>query len=121
MDGAPGGWGRPTSSDEDYPASTKVGAALFTCVAPFLSLIAALMMMGNERNPVRRASLKLWAWVSGGLLALGVVILISVLASVAGSSGGSSSTKGPCTGGPKLGEPLTPLGHHRKTTDRSRQ
>jgi hypothetical protein len=97
----------------DYPSSQKTAAVLMTLVAPFLSIIAALVMMGSEQNPVRRASLKSWAWLSGSLLVIGFVIGLSLFVSFAGSVNGGGSSEGPCVGGPKMGEPLVQIGPNR--------
>jgi hypothetical protein len=82
----------------------KVGATLLTIFAPFIALIAALLMLGSERGPVKRAFLRTWAWISTGVLALGIFIAIGVLTSVAGSTH-NVDQGGECIGGPVIGAP----------------
>jgi hypothetical protein len=69
-----------------YDGTAVAGAVLATLFFPLIALIAALILMGNERSPARRSQLRTWAWASGGLMAFGVV-LFAVLASVALHSG----------------------------------
>ena len=83
-----------------------------TIFVPFIALIVALVMLGNETNPVKRAFLKTWAWASGGVLALFFVIGVIAFASVANSVP-TVSTNGPCEGGPILNAPGVPLGNNR--------
>ena len=52
------------------------GAAVAGAVFPLIALIAALLLLGNERDPQRRSQLRTWAWASGGLVALGVVLVV---------------------------------------------
>jgi hypothetical protein len=42
--------------DADYPSEYKLAAGLVTVIAPFVSLVAALIMRGSQSNPVRRAT-----------------------------------------------------------------
>jgi hypothetical protein len=101
--------------EDDYPGSTKAAAVLLTLVAPFLSLIAALVLMGQQQNSVKKATLKAWAWFSGTLLAIGAVIVIMFVAAAAShmGSGAGSDSSGPCQGGPKMGVPLEQIGPHK--------
>jgi amino acid transporter len=69
-----------------YDGAAVAGAVLATLFFPLIALIAALILMGNEKSPERRSQLRTWAWASGGLMVLGVV-LFAVLASVALHSG----------------------------------
>jgi hypothetical protein len=69
-----------------FDGAAVAGAVLATLFFPLIALIAALILMGNERSPARRSQLRTWAWASGGLMVLGVV-LFAVLASVALHSG----------------------------------
>ena len=105
----------PAPSDDDYPGTSKAIAVLFSIFAPFLSLIVALVLRGSERNPVRRASLKSWAWLSGALIALGIVIAIALVAAFAShtSSAGGTNSNGPCQGGPRMGAPGEQVGPHK--------
>jgi hypothetical protein len=71
----------PGTSEAGYNGTAVAGAVLATLFFPLIALIAALILLGNERNPQRRSQLRTWAWVSGGFMALGVV-LFALLASV---------------------------------------
>lgn len=77
---------------EPFSSLSLLGAAVLTLFAPVISLIAALVLMQQERITVRRDQLKTWAIVSGVWLAIGGLFLIIVVASVAG--GASSACKG---------------------------
>ncbi len=102
----------PASTDgERYQSGMTAGAVLLTVFAPFIALVAALIMLGSERSPVRRAFLRTWAWWSGGVLVVGTIIAISLFAAIA--SGTNTDEKGPCVGGPKLGAPGVQVGPHR--------
>ena len=65
---------RFTAPDDDYPGTTKAGGVLLTVFAPLFALIAALLLMGPERNPVRRESLKQWAWLSTAIMAIELLV-----------------------------------------------
>jgi hypothetical protein len=64
-----------------YTGAAVAGAVLGTVFFPFISLIAALLLQGNESDPRKKAQLRTWAWISGGWLVFGVVVTV-VLASV---------------------------------------
>ena len=86
-----------------YPGTTVAAAALATVVAPVLSLIAALFLLGRERDDTKRRGLRTWAWASGGWI--GVQVLAAVVIALVvwnGSSAAKTDTAGPCVGGPKL-------------------
>jgi len=68
-------------SEAGYNGPAVAGAVLATLFFPLIALIAALLLMGNENNPQKRSQLRTWAWASGGLMVLGIV-LFAVLASV---------------------------------------
>ena len=74
--------------DAGYNGPAVAGAVLATLFFPLIALIAALVLMGNESNPRKRSQLRTWAWWSGGLLALGVVIAVLVIGIGAGSGSG---------------------------------
>lgn len=98
--------------DADYSDSSKLAAGVLTLVAPFISLLAALMMRGSQSNPIRRASLRTWAIASGVWLAFGLVIGIIIIGSLANSSPHHApTTSGPCDGGPVLGASGVDVGH----------
>ena len=102
----------PAPADEGYSPGMKAGATLLTIFAPFIALIAALVMLGSEQGPARRAFLRTWAWISAGLLALALIVAITVIASVAGSTH-NVDPSGECIGGPMIGEPGISLGGGR--------
>jgi len=68
-------------AEAGYNGPAVAGAVLATLFFPLIALIAALLLMGNESNPRKRSQLRTWAWASGGLMVLGVV-LFAILASV---------------------------------------
>jgi phosphoglycerol transferase MdoB-like AlkP superfamily enzyme len=68
-------------SEPRYNGSAVAGAVLATIFFPLIALIAALILLGNERNPQRRSQLRTWAWTSGGFM-LFVFVLFLVLQSV---------------------------------------
>jgi Na+-driven multidrug efflux pump len=67
--------------DEPYPPGAIVGAAVATLVAPFISLLFALVLLSNATQPRRSAQLKTWAIASGVVLAIGAVIFLIVVGS----------------------------------------
>lgn len=93
--------GEPVPQDE-YPSSAVLGATLATLFFPLISLIVALVLIGQQRNERKRAQLKNWAWASAGWIALQFVIGLIVFAAVS-SSGPSVARSGPCVGGPEIG------------------
>jgi hypothetical protein len=98
--------------DADYPWEYRLAAGLLTVVAPFVSLVAALILRGSQSNPVRRATLRTWAVVSGAWLAVGLVIVVIVAASVGSAvSHNVPNTSGPCLGGPDMGSSGVSVGH----------
>jgi hypothetical protein len=62
--------------DAGYPGAAVAGAALATVFFPFIAVIAALLLQGNESDPRKRAQLRTWAWASGGWLLFGVVVAV---------------------------------------------
>jgi hypothetical protein len=71
----------PPQVDAGYGGASVAGAVLAALFFPFISLIAALLLLGAQTDPVKRSQLRTWAWVSGGWLVLGAVVFV-VLASV---------------------------------------
>ena len=102
--------GYPPGQGADYDAGIKVAGALFTAVLPFFSLIAALALRGAEANPLRRASLRTWAIVSGAWLAAQVLVAVIAIASIAHSVP-QVDHSGPCIGGPAPGAEGVPVGN----------
>ncbi len=86
--------GTPVDSPGPYPQTSVLLAVLLTLAAPFISLIAALALMQDQRIQARREQLKSWAIASGVWLVVGGVLFIAIVASIAG---GSSSAG--CKGG----------------------
>lgn len=74
-----------------------VAAAIGTLVAPFVSLIVALVMRSSEASAKRRDQLKTWAIVSGVWLAVGAVGFLAAVGAIFGSVSGGTS--GDCKGG----------------------
>jgi hypothetical protein len=72
-----------------YSGAAVAGAVLATFFFPLFSLIAALLLLGGQTNPDKRASLRMWAWASGGWILLQLVVVIALIGSVAHSSGDS--------------------------------
>jgi hypothetical protein len=68
-------------SDAGYNGPAVAGAVLATLFFPFIALIAALLLQGNESDPRKRAQLRTWAWWSGGWLVFGAVFVV-VLSSI---------------------------------------
>ncbi len=72
---------------------------------PLISLIAALLLMGRQTNPLRREVLRRWAILSGGIIAVELVIVLVALATIASSFNDGVDHSGPCQGGPEVGAP----------------
>jgi hypothetical protein len=108
----PGPSGYPSAAGDPagYDTVSKVVAVLLTVSVPFIALILALVLRASEANPVRREALRAWAIGSGAWLAVGLLIGIIAIASVA-SSGPHVSHSGPCVGGPAPGATGQPVGH----------
>lgn len=112
----PGSWPGPVGGSPvgipagDYDGGAKTGAVLLAFFIPLVALIIALVLRSSESSPVRRASLRIWALVSGVWLGVGLLIAIIALAAVA-SSGPKVSHTGPCIGGPAMGGTGTPVGN----------
>jgi hypothetical protein len=66
---------------ERYTGAEIAGAVVLTLIFPLIGLIAAFILLNGESNLAKRSSLRSWAWVSGGLMVLDVVVLV-LLASV---------------------------------------
>jgi hypothetical protein len=81
-------------SADPYPQTNVMLAAILTLFAPFISLVAALLLTQEQRNPVRRQQLKKWAMASGAWLVIGGVVVIAGLTAL---TGGASSSA--CKGG----------------------
>jgi hypothetical protein len=116
----------PTTPVDDAPyiGAPVVGAALGTIFFPLLSLIAALVLQGSTTSPQKKAQLRMWAWISGGWLAAGLLIFIMALVAFgvfasavvdhAHSGFGPNPTQpgrsgSPCRGGPQMSAIATPI------------
>ena len=66
---------------ERYTGGEIAGAVLGTLFFPPIGLVAALVLLNRESNPAKRSSLRSWAWVSGGLMVLDILVVV-VLAGV---------------------------------------
>jgi len=64
----------PEASGSGYTGAPVVGAVLATVFFPFIALIAALLLQGSESDPLKKAQLRTWAWISAGWLAFGFVV-----------------------------------------------
>ncbi len=93
-----------TAGNWGYPGASVVGAVLATFFFPLISLIAALLLLGGQTDPVKRAALRTWAWASVGWIGLQVVMVLVLAATFFRSSDASPSIdrKGPCVGGPEM-------------------
>jgi len=67
--------------DTGYEGAAVAGAALATVFFPFFALVAALLLQGGQSDPRKKSQLRSWAWWSGGLLVLELVVFL-VLQSV---------------------------------------
>ena len=74
----------PVAQDE-YPGTTVAAAVLATIFFPLISLIVALVLMGQQRNERKRAQLRTWALASGGWIAFQFVIGFVFFLAVASS------------------------------------
>jgi hypothetical protein len=95
----------PTPGERAYPSSTLAAAAVATLFFPVISLIAALFLLGNERNPGKRSMLRTWAFAAAGFLVLqALVVLLAFVTFASGSAGDIGIDRsGPCIGGPEIG------------------
>jgi heme A synthase len=72
--------------EEAYAGPTVAAAVLMSLFFPLISLIAALFLLGRERNPAKRSSLRTWAIATVVLLALQILIGIGLLTAVSSGS-----------------------------------
>ena len=63
-------------SDEGYSGAAFLGAVILTIWLSPVALIAALLLMRGEPSPRKRSQLRVWAWISGLLVAIGVVLVV---------------------------------------------
>jgi cytochrome bd-type quinol oxidase subunit 2 len=74
--------------DGGYPGPVVLGAAIATVFFPVISLIAALMLRGGERNLRKRSQLKTWAWASFAFLAVQALFFVTLLLGLAAGGSG---------------------------------
>ena len=77
-------------AQDGYPGTTVAAAALATVAFPLISLIVALFLVGGQPNERKRSQLRMWAWASGGLIVVWVLLVLGLV----GVSGGSSVDEG---------------------------
>jgi hypothetical protein len=71
-----------------YNGAAVAGALLATLFFAPIALIAALILLGNERSPQRRSQLRTWAWASGGLMVVGALLFTLQFVGSGSGSGG---------------------------------
>jgi hypothetical protein len=91
----------PAEGDSGYTGAAVAGAILATLFFPLISLIVALLLLGSQSDPRKRASLRMWAWSSGGWMILQVIVVIAIATSI--SHGSTVDRSGLCQGGPDPG------------------
>ena len=92
------------SAHEPFPGPTVAGGVLGSIFFPVISLIAALILMGREANPIRRETLRRWAVLSGGLIAAQALLVIIALATALSAFNGTDFDRNKeCSGGPVMG------------------
>jgi hypothetical protein len=84
--------------EEGYPSSSVAGAVVATLFFPIFALIAALMLLGGQKNPHKRAMLRNWAWASAAWTVVPAVALIVLASTTLGSSHSGIDRSGPCVG-----------------------
>jgi heme A synthase len=71
-----------TPTDDRYPGSTVAAAVLMSLFFPLISLIVALFLLGRERSPGKRSSLRTWAIATAALIVVQILIAIGLFAAV---------------------------------------
>ncbi len=66
----------PSQEPAGYAGAAVAGAVLATLFFPFIALIAALLLQGGQTDPRKKSQLRTWAWVSGGWMLLGVLLVV---------------------------------------------
>lgn len=75
-------------TEPGYNGAAVAGALLATLFFAPIALIAALILLGNERSPQRRSQLRTWAWASGGLMVVGALLFTLQFVGSGSGSGG---------------------------------
>jgi hypothetical protein len=63
-------------AEAGYTGAAVAGAVLATLFFPFIALIAALLLQGNQSDPRKKSQLRTWAWASGGLMLLDLLLVV---------------------------------------------
>lgn len=71
-----------------YDSAAVLGGVLATAFFPLIALIAALLLQGNEDDPVKRGQLRTWAWMSAAWLALQAIFFIIIFIAIASTANG---------------------------------
>jgi len=72
-------YGAP-SGDEGYSGPTVAAAVLMRLLFPLVSLIVALFLLGRERNPEKRSSLRARIIATGVWIVAWILIVIGLFA-----------------------------------------
>jgi cytochrome bd-type quinol oxidase subunit 2 len=75
-------------SEVGYAGPAVAGAVLATLFFPLIALIAALLLQGGQSDPKKRSQLRTWAWLSGGWLAFGALMVVLLVGVASGSGSG---------------------------------
>lgn len=81
-------------ASEPYGTGMALGAGFLTLFMPFIALVTALLMRGNETGSERREFLTKWAAASAAWLATGVIVALIAIAAITGGAGGGGGCKG---------------------------
>ena len=88
----------PAQEDSGYPGVAVAGAVLATLFFPLIALIAALLLQGGQSDSRKRSQLRTWAWASGGLMLLDLLLVLLAVGAFAGSDHSTGSSSGECVG-----------------------
>ena len=102
----------PEEAGTPYEGAAVAGAVLATVFFPFISLIAALLLQGGQADPRKKAQLRTWAWASGALMLLGLILVLAAFGAFAGAASSHVDRSGPCVGGPDMGSAAKPIPGH---------
>src|SRR2546423_12383520 len=89
----------PEESSSGYDGAAVAGAALATGFFPLIALIAALLLISGQTDPRKRSQLRTWAWVSGGWVAMSVVLVLLAVGTIGGAPARGGGRSGPLGGG----------------------
>jgi fumarate reductase subunit D len=64
------------AAEAGYTGAAVAGAVLATLFFPFIALIAALLLQGGQADPRKNSQLRTWAWASGGLMLLDLLLVV---------------------------------------------